>query len=417
MSAAVAGAGLLPELSGAASSSRRETRQAVLHALGAAAALPSLTAGFDAALRAVRSPLCGALASADPADAEAARHVLCAASRARSDAIGATAPLRDAIREALSQPTAFAAAVEAAAAVAACEARVSCTSAAEMLLEGSLLASLAALLRPPLEPARAAEILPPACALVHAPFGPLASEDAEQGGGHSTPMMLSERVLRNFYEAILRSGLVQAITASVTLLPPALLANPAALLSRLVVGSPPLAKAFAEASGHSGPVARHLLSPDNPAGTLTDALLTISQLARLSRDWCAPLAEAGIEAALQRALTHADPHVRARAANLVGNLCRHSDVFYGRLLQSRLVPELIACCTDPDRATRKFACFALGNAGFHSDVLYPALSPAVAPLVTLLRDEDEKTRANAAGALGNLVRNSPRLCPVRRDGG
>ncbi len=30
----------------------------------------------------------------------------------------------------------------------------------------------------------------------------------------------------------------------------------------------------------------------------------------------------------------------------------------------------------------------------------------------LLSDDDDKTRANAAGALGNLVRNSNQLCPV-----
>lgn len=32
------------------------------------------------------------------------------------------------------------------------------------------------------------------------------------------------------------------------------------------------------------------------------------------------------------------------------------------------------------------------------------------PLVKLLHDEEVKTRANAAGALGNLVRNSASLC-------
>jgi hypothetical protein len=42
--------------------------------------------------------------------------------------------------------------------------------------------------------------------------------------------------------------------------------------------------------------------------------------------------------------------------------------------------------------------------------LYEALRPAVAPLVVLLSDDEEKTRANAAGALGNLVRNSGQLC-------
>lgn len=32
------------------------------------------------------------------------------------------------------------------------------------------------------------------------------------------------------------------------------------------------------------------------------------------------------------------------------------------------------------------------------------------PLVELLRDGEDRTRANAAGALGNLVRNSSLLC-------
>lgn len=61
-------------------------------------------------------------------------------------------------------------------------------------------------------------------------------------------------------------------------------------------------------------------------------------------------------------------------------------------------------------ACRKFACFAIGNAAFHNASLYEALAPAVGPLVALLRDDEEKTRANAAGALGNLVRNSGHLC-------
>lgn len=64
------------------------------------------------------------------------------------------------------------------------------------------------------------------------------------------------------------------------------------------------------------------------------------------------------------------------------------------------------CCKDKDTNTRKFACFALGNAGFHNDKLYDYLRPAVATLVVLLADKEEKTRANAAGALGNFGRNS-----------
>lgn len=35
--------------------------------------------------------------------------------------------------------------------------------------------------------------------------------------------------------------------------------------------------------------------------------------------------------------------------------------------------------------------------------------PAIAPLVSALRDSDSKTRANAAGAIGNLLRHSAAL--------
>ena len=55
---------------------------------------------------------------------------------------------------------------------------------------------------------------------------------------------------------------------------------------------------------------------------------------------------------------------------------------------------------------RKFACFAIGNVGFHNDRLYNDLKPVLPSLVDLLKDDDEKIRANAAGALGNFVRNS-----------
>eukprot|EP00831_Metopus_contortus_P060963 TRINITY_DN52858_c0_g1_i1.p2 TRINITY_DN52858_c0_g1~~TRINITY_DN52858_c0_g1_i1.p2 ORF type:complete len:129 (-),score=10.48 TRINITY_DN52858_c0_g1_i1:179-565(-) len=47
--------------------------------------------------------------------------------------------------------------------------------------------------------------------------------------------------------------------------------------------------------------------------------------------------------------------------------------------------------------------------GFHNDSLYETLRPCVPLLVGLLKDPEEKTRANAAGALGNFVRNSPLL--------
>lgn len=59
----------------------------------------------------------------------------------------------------------------------------------------------------------------------------------------------------------------------------------------------------------------------------------------------------------------------------------------------------------------KHCASAYAPAGFHNASLYGALRPAVPPLVALLRDDEDRTRANAAGALGNLVRNSSMLCP------
>ena len=53
---------------------------------------------------------------------------------------------------------------------------------------------------------------------------------------------------------------------------------------------------------------------------------------------------------------------------------------------------------------------AMVQAAFHSAELYEELRECCSPLVALLADEEDKTRANAAGALGNLVRNSPLLC-------
>ena len=96
--------------------------------------------------------------------------------------------------------------------------------------------------------------------------------------------------------------------------------------------------------------------------------------------------------------------------SLLGNVSKHGDAFYVHMLAAGLLPLLVDGCADADGATRKLACFAVGNAGFHSAVLYEHLGPAVPALVCCLRDEDAKTRANAAGALGNLARNGPQLC-------
>jgi hypothetical protein len=56
-------------------------------------------------------------------------------------------------------------------------------------------------------------------------------------------------------------------------------------------------------------------------------------------------------------------------------------------------------------------CLQVGNAAYHNDHLYDQLQRCIPHLTNLLLgDEEDKTKANAAGALSNLVRNSSRLC-------
>ena len=191
-----------------------------------------------------------------------------------------------------------------------------------------------------------------------------------------------------------------------------------ALASLLATGSADFAAALLSAGALEPALAAALLREGSTASAVVDVLLLASQLARLSVAHYGALGRSGVVAALPRLLRHADAGVRARACNLAGNLCRHSAAFYAPLARSGAIEALVACCADEDAAARKFACFALGNAAFHSDALYAALRPAVPLLAGLLsRAEEDKTRSNAAGALGNLVRNSASLAAELVDKG
>jgi len=156
-----------------------------------------------------------------------------------------------------------------------------------------------------------------------------------------------------------------------------------------------------------------LASADASASQLViDALLIVSQLSRLSKEYYPMLHKMSLCSDLRDLLGCNNSSIRAKACNAIGNMARHSDFFYTTMQQSGILPQLIACCSDSDSTCRKFSSFAVGNSAFHSDVLYRDLATAVPRLVSLLRDDDEKTRANSAGALGNLVRNSTELCGV-----
>ncbi|KAK8468159.1 hypothetical protein PHAVU_007G241300 [Phaseolus vulgaris] len=156
---------------------------------------------------------------------------------------------------------------------------------------------------------------------------------------------------------------------------------------------------------------RKLFDCSGPKEVTLDALMIISDLARMDKGFYEYIKGATILEFLKDFLSHEDPNMRAKACSALGNMCRHSAYFYSSLVRHQIVGILIERCSDPDKRTRKFACFAIGNAAYHNDLLYEELRRSIPHLANLLQiAEEDKTKANAAGALSNLVRNSDKLC-------
>lgn len=154
-----------------------------------------------------------------------------------------------------------------------------------------------------------------------------------------------------------------------------------------------------------------MLDSASPKEVTLDLLMIISDLARMSKDFYEPIEKANMFEDLKQFLNHDDANIRSKACSALGNMCRHTPFFYNSLVKHDMINLLIDRCADPDRRTRKFACFAVGNAAYHNDYLYEQLRQSIPHLKNLLLGEEEdKTKANAAGALSNLVRNSSRLC-------
>ena len=287
-------------------------------------------------------------------------------------------------------------------------------------------------------------------AVTTSPLGRLHGSPAARGGGAAAAAAFLNAVSLTLYvpfgsrgerspqalvqlqQAMYSSELVGVILRTMPLAEPHETEVAVGLMSRLVLGSNHFAQQYVALGGLQPAVLRRMLSSQRAASTLTDALLILCQLARLGERLGGgggqrhsaggePATEvsyvlhanthgAALCERLPGLLRHADAGVRAKVCNLLGNMCKHSDEFYEVLVAGGLLSLLARCCADPDDAVRKFACFAIGNAGFHSAKLYSRLDTSVAPLVGCLDDADGKTRANAAGALGNLARNGPELC-------
>jgi fused len=161
-----------------------------------------------------------------------------------------------------------------------------------------------------------------------------------------------------------------------------------------------------------------MLSDRSSPPLVIDTLLIISQLARSSPENYECILASGLLPEFRELVHHKEAMVRAKALNCIGNLCRHSTLFYDRFSEPisdtlgtlSVLDGVVSGLSDTDGYVRRFACFAIGNAAFHNSDLYSALKLSIHPLVQNLGDDDEKTRSNAAGALGNLVRNSDELC-------
>ncbi|KAL0340841.1 UNVERIFIED_CONTAM: Serine/threonine-protein kinase TIO [Sesamum radiatum] len=189
-------------------------------------------------------------------------------------------------------------------------------------------------------------------------------------------------------------------------------ARPVAFIAKLSMQQPLAAQLVGK--GLLDPArAKRLLDNPCPREVTMDFLMIVSDLARMDKR-CLFFLSDSYRCSMNISmhfLTHEDPNLRAKTCSAIGNMCRHSSYFYNLLAKHHIVGVLIDRCADPDKRTRKFACFAVGNAAYHNDSLYDELRRAIPQLKNLLLSEEEdKTKANAAGALSNLVRNSNRLC-------
>ncbi|KAK3213413.1 hypothetical protein Dsin_018119 [Dipteronia sinensis] len=188
------------------------------------------------------------------------------------------------------------------------------------------------------------------------------------------------------------------------------LGRPVAFLAKMV-GHRPLAVQLVGKGLLEANRIRRLLDCSSPREVTLDVLMIVSDLARMDKGFYEYINGASMLEFFKDFLTHEDPNLRAKACSALGNMCRHNSYFYDLLAKQHIIGLLIDRCADPDRRTRKFACFAIGNAAYHNDLLYEELRRSIPQLAkVLVSAEEDKTKANAAGALSNLVRNSNKLC-------
>ncbi|VVB00675.1 unnamed protein product [Arabis nemorensis] len=219
-----------------------------------------------------------------------------------------------------------------------------------------------------------------------------------------------EEDMDKYIKVLLEVGVPSLILRSLEHLDLKDLVRPVAFLAKMV-GRPRLAVELVSKDLLDPNRMKKLLNQSSPREVILDVLMIISDLSRMDKAFYKYIGEASVLQPLKEFLTHSDPNIRAKACSALGNMCRHNGYFYSSLAEHQIIGLLIDRCADPDKRTQKFACFAIGNAAYHNDTLYEELRRSITQLANVLTTaEEDKTKANAAGALSNLVRNSNKLC-------
>jgi len=239
----------------------------------------------------------------------------------------------------------------------------------------------------------------------------------------------SQIALDTIYRTQLVQCIVEALRAFGSMLSVIAVADLTHVLSELVLTSTRFMSKFTETRGLEAlnELPHAIFTPQNNQNCgdgVEDALVCglqlASHLARHSDHYHEILNDVLSPEKLAKILLCGSSTARAKGCNFIGNRCRHSARFYTALATNissegsitTIASLVVNCCSDSDPMTRKFACFAIGNAAFHNPNLYQLLAPAIRPLKLALHDKDDKTRANSAGALGNLARNGGLLSKV-----
>ncbi|GAB1598160.1 serine/threonine-protein kinase 36-like [Argonauta hians] len=195
---------------------------------------------------------------------------------------------------------------------------------------------------------------------------------------------------------------------------------PMGLICRLVLSIDGMVMQFSNAL-HADPKAipfiqQTFLSSAIPHSVLSDLLSICCHLARTSADHVNVLntilvGPNGDYSVLSALLDYETCVLKSRVCSLIGNILRHTpflcDIFHKREM---LFKSFLNCLKDKDANVRKSASYAVGNAVFHTDILYEALLPYIPAITQLLKDPIHKTRSHAASVCGNLGIHSDILC-------